>query len=220
MNHREQTHLRVCVRRALHALSLLLLPTVAPKNFSALTNSRAIPGRPGKSDADSSPLPYLSVLGAPALRFQEAPPPPDLSTRPAAAAPPVPALTLTETTVAQANLAAAHTSTPPPPVPAPAAESPAENAKPAPAPATSDPALAASKRSADGPAPTAPAKTAQPILPDESHPSVRPEDFLPYFQIPGAGGQPGVNVIMPAVPTASGSLPVPPSSATYTQSPK
>jgi hypothetical protein len=201
MNHREQTHLRAGVRRALHSLTLLLLPIVAPKALSAFTPNRARPDQPKESGSDQAPPPYLPVLGSPALRFQAAPPPPDLTSRPAAAAPPLPALSPTENTVAQANLAAAHPIASATPGKTP--EPPPESAKVAPVPGT-------------------PAKPAPPpILPDDSAPSVRPEDFLPYFQVPGAGRSPaGVNVIMPGVPGASGSLPVPPSSATYTQTPK
>ena len=49
-----------------------------------------------------------------------------------------------------------------------------------------------------------------PILPDDLRQPTRPEDFLPYFQLPG----PGVN---PGVPAPA---PLPPSSATYTQTPR
>jgi hypothetical protein len=69
-----------------------------------------------------------------------------------------------------------------------------------------------------------PAKPAGPrsILPDDTRPSVKPEDFLPFFQIPGTAKAPGeASLIIPAsalvAPTAS---PIPPSSATYTQTPK
>ena len=48
---------------------------------------------------------------------------------------------------------------------------------------------------------TSPAKApAQPIIRDDVKPPVHPEDFLPYFQVPGN--------------------PVPPSAAAYTQTPK
>ncbi len=49
--------------------------------------------------------------------------------------------------------------------------------------------------------PVAPSKSpAPPILRDDVKPLIHPEDFLPYFQIPNT--------------------PVPPSSASYTQTPK
>ncbi len=186
MNHREYTHLRVSVRRALHCLSLLLLPAALPKSLPAL--SRPEPGSRHPGESEPSPQPYLPVLGSPALRFQLAPPPPDLTTRPSAGAPPVPALTPTETAVAQANVAAANSATPV----APAASEPtSSHAQPAAVGATPTPAQ-----------PAVPAKpSAAPIIPDDVRPSVRPEDFLPYFQIPGTAAPP-----------------LPPSTATYTQS--
>ncbi len=55
------------------------------------------------------------------------------------------------------------------------------------------------------------------ILPDETRPQVRPEDFLPYFQAPGSGQHPNVDVVMP-VPWGTPVNPPPiPSSATYIQ---
>ena len=59
---------------------------------------------------------------------------------------------------------------------------PRDTGPPKPAPAVAQPSK---------PAPAA-------ILPDDTRPVIRAEDFLPYFQVPGA---------------------LPPSSATYTQSP-
>jgi hypothetical protein len=64
-------------------------------------------------------------------------------------------------------------------------------------------------------------RTPAPILPDNTRPTVHPEDFLPFFQFPLNRGQTGeVNVIMPlppAPPTPSGQ---PASSATYIQTPR
>lgn len=201
MNHREPPHLRVAVRRALHCLSLVLLPTLAPEGVHALPRSR--PPGSGPDLRNAEPNPYLPKLGAPALRFQEATPPPDLVVRPAAAAPPTPPLSPTETSVALANAAAAQSTVAP--------------TRPAP-----DPASAPAKPAAtETPAPASPpTKTPPPILPDAARPSVRPEDFLPYFQIPGAARNPSdVTIIAPAAinaPPPPAALP--PSSATYTQS--
>ncbi len=201
MNHRAHTHLRVGVRRALHCLTLMLLPAATPKNLPALTHSGATAGPPNTF----GPEPYLPALGAPALRFQLAAPPPDLTTRPAASAPPVPALSPTEATVVQANLAAAHSSAPEPITPTPPGQTVAVQT-PSPAPV----------------APTTPTKPAPPpILPDDTRHSVRPEDFLPYFQMPGSARLPNdINLIVPAGPSAPAPAPLPPSTATYTQSPK
>src|SRR5262245_32016758 len=112
MNHREPPPLSVGARRALRCLSLLLLPALAPKAAHSVPRSRpsrdpavALPG------ARPPAPPYLLTLGAPPLRFQRAPPPPDLVTHPAAGAPPVPPLPPTESTVAQANAAAVQSTT-------------------------------------------------------------------------------------------------------------
>jgi hypothetical protein len=72
------------------------------------------------------------------------------------------------------------------------------------------------------PAPVAGPKPPAAILPDDTRPAVRPEDFLPFFQVPGAAKSAGeVNVIMPAnALTTPPAAPLPRSSATYTQSPK
>lgn len=203
MNHREPPHLPVGARRALQCMSLLLLPAMASEAAPALPRQRLAPGQ-GPDARGSDPVPYLAVVGSPALRFQRStPPPPDLVARPAAAAPPVPHLTPTESSVAQANLAAVQSV---PQSGRPADEAPVTEIKPATAPA-----------------PTPVKATPPPILPDDTRPTVRPEDFLPYFQIPGSAKQANeVNVIMSpnAVTTSSGSIPVQPSSATYTQSPK
>lgn len=201
MNHREPPHLAAATRRALHCLSLLLLPTLVPTGADALPRGH-LPQEGTGSQRAAKPAPYLPIVGASPLRFQEATPPPDLVTRPPAAAPPRPALTPTENSVAIDNAAAAHSISNPPPD---AEASSASVAKPT-APA----------RETAGSAKTPPA-----ILPDDSRPAVRPEDFLPYFQIPGAARNPGdVTLLVPAASAAPAPAPLPPSSATYTQTPK
>lgn len=198
MNHREPPHLSAGTRRALHCLSLLLLPALAPDGAHALPRS---PTPAAGSGRRTDPQPYLPAMGAPLLRFQEAAPPPDLVTRPAAAAPPTPALTPTESSVAQANAAAARSTTvneapPLPPATPPVTET--TSTKPVPPPA----------------------KTPTPILPDSTRPSVRPEDFLPYFQIPGSAQTPSdVTLLVPAPKTPPAPAPLPPSSATFRQTP-
>ncbi len=195
MNHREPPPLSAGTRRALHCLSLILLPALATDGVQALPH-------PGQSESGRSrhaaPIPYLPVMGAPPLRFQEVLPPPDPVTRPVAAAPPVPALTPTESSVALANAAAARSAT-------------IVEASDA-VPVKTETVSAASK-------PVAPAKLPPAILPDSIRPTVRPEDFLPYFQVPGMPQASGD--IMPSAPK---SVPeparLPPSAATYRQSPK
>ncbi len=205
MNYREPPHLPAGVRRALHCLSLLLLPALAPEGVRALPHSGTPGGRLDLRNANVTP--YLPNLGAPPLRIQDASPPPDLVTRPAAAAPPTPALTPTETSVALENAAAARST----------AVTTEERIEPAPPPEQPE----APAAQAPVPAP-APEKTPPPILPDNARPTVRPEDFLPYFQIPGSSHRsPDVTLLVPAAPTAPApAATLPPSSATYTQSPK
>ena len=202
MNHREPPSLPTGVRRALRCLSLLLLPVLAPEAAPALPRHRQAFG-PGADGPGSDSLPYLTFVGAPPLRFQKATLPPDVIARPSAGAPPVPALTPTELAVALANADAARSATTSarPPEEAPSPDIKAETKPPAPAPTKPVPAA---------------------IMPDDMRPSVRPEDFLPYFQIPGSAKASGeARVIMPANAfTPPASTPLPPSSATYTQSPK
>ena len=201
MNLREPPHLPGGVRRALHCLTALLLQALAPDVAIALPRIR--PPGSGPDLRNAEPLPYLPRLNAPPLRFQEATPPPDLVTRPPAAAPPTPALSLTETSVAQANAAAAHTTGAGPPA-GDTSTKPDSGPPPNPAPAAS-PAQP-------------PAKPPVSILPDSVRPTVRPEDFLPYFQIPGSVRAPAdVTLGVPAAPSAPAPATLPPSSATYRQ---
>jgi hypothetical protein len=186
MNHREPTHPPTRVRKALHCLSLLLLPALAPASMLAATRLRVHPGLPaGQQEAE--PIPYLPAMGAPPLRFCTATPPSDLVARPPAAAPPLPALTRTESAVALANAAAAQS----------AAAHGTDKSR-------------AGENDATG---SAPKRPPLPILPDETRPQVRPEDFLPFFQVPGSAMPPGG-----MTPTRPATLP--PSSATYIQTPQ
>lgn len=201
MNHREHQRGPKSGRRALQCLALLL-SAFATENLPAAGRPRTGTGVP-IGPAGAGPTAYLPVLGAPTLRFAEVAPPPDLVARPPAGAPPRPALTVTEASVAQANAAAAQsttirTGTPPPPAPA------TPEASPSPGPA----------HEPEKPAPSA-------ILPDEIRPQVRPEDFLPFFQVPGSATQPGDVTLVVPVPRSVPTPPaLPPSSATYTQTQK
>jgi hypothetical protein len=59
------------------------------------------------------------------------------------------------------------------------------------------------------------------MIPDDARPTIRAEDFLPYFQIPGSAQQPSdVTLLVPAARSAPAPAAIPPSSATYTQTPK
>lgn len=135
--------------------------------------------------------PYLATVGSPALRFGEAIPPPDLSARPAAAAPPLPA----EEHAAPLVEPAKGDVTVVPPV-----------AKPVDLPASTDTTK------------VAPGKPPAEILPDDTRPKVRAEDFLPFFQFPGSGSANGdVTVVAPVPNSAPTAAPLPASSATYRQ---
>lgn len=208
MNHREPPHRAAGMGRALYYLSLMLVPALVPKIVSG--SSRHRPNADAALDlrgAEPVLLPYLAAIGPPPLRFQTLPPPPDLTVRPAAAAPPIPT-----SDHGDAPGASKHSD-----------ESPTSSTR-------ISPSLAASKRSDDAsnalPAPadkSAPTPTKAPppsILPDAAGPSIRPEDFLPYFQIPGSGKPGDVNLLVPAsfLQGAPAAAPIAPSSATYTQS--
>lgn len=164
-------------------LALCLLPAVA-------ISSPSVAPETGRRAASR---PYLTAVAAPALRFADPRPAPDLSVKPPGGAPPLPSTTT--------DLE--------PPVLAPTApDSPSPAKEPGPA--------------ADAPAPDAPVKppavTPPSILPDDTRSKVRPEDFLPFFQFPGSAANPDdVTVVVPGTltPPAPGTLP--PSSATYRQ---
>jgi hypothetical protein len=157
----------------------------------ALTPTHAT-GRVGA--ASSSP--YLLAVGAPPLRFRETPLPPKSVTRPPAGASPVLNGEVSTPTVApnRPDVLLA-----PPPASLAAADDPS---KPAAQPSLPQPPPAA-------------------IIPDDTRPNVRPEDFLPFFQLPGTANAPvGVTVIAPVPQAAPTPATLPVSSATYTQSPR
>ncbi len=161
------------IRQTLRGLGLLLLSGLGPEAISDQYRHRTGPPFGGRMTAKES-APYLPAIGSPGLRFREPEPVPAMIVRPVAVGSPMPGLNVIETTVAVANTTASlgplnptQGSVDPANVP-PVEQKPTPTKKPAPA-----------------------------ILPDDAKPPVRPEDFLPYFQIPGA---------------------VPPSSATYQQS--
>ena len=196
MNHREPPHPSAAMRRALLRLSLLL------STAGTLPSAHAMPRLPviTFSDRVAEATPYLRFNGAPPLRFAQAPAPAKAQGVPSpTAATSAPAATETSATTADAN--------------------------PAPAAGTTSAALtealtegaAASAKNPDTPARKSPA----PILQDEMRPTVRAEDFLPFFQIPASARKPGdVTLIVPGIPTPPAPGTLQPSSATYTQSPK
>jgi len=156
----------------------LLLPALASKVSTQATSLPLPLDGPTPLVPEESDRPYLAFVGPPPLRFEDLLPPPDLSTHPAAGAPPK---------VAEREEAAAHA----------AAKA---------ASVASTPVRPILAKAAPAAAPRGP--TVPPILPDDVPAQVRPEDFLPYFQFPGAGSADSAS-------TAPRSIP--PSSATYTQ---
>jgi len=184
MNFRAQTWRAASVRQVGICLvsMLLLVPALAAPSLSSEARTAWVS------------RPYLTVVVAAPLRFEESPAPPHVS--------PV--------------LAAAPAETPrpvlspgPAPEPSGAKEPMTEHAALTP----SVPPVSGTSAPGTSPKdkPEKPAKPPPAILPDEIQPKVRPEDFLPFFQFPGSNAGPS-DVAPPPEP---GKLP--PSSATYRQ---
>lgn len=170
----------------------LLLPALASK-----VSTRNSPTARNASHHKGVPtLPYLMVIGPPELRFETPIPPPELSAPATAAPPPKPR-------PGQDRKSDVI-------VPVPIIPAPVPVAAPAPAPAApSAPSVSVATTDA---APAARPPSPPPILGDDVRPQVRPEDFLPYFQYPGAGTR-GRDSSMPGQPP-----PLPRSTATYQES--
>lgn len=140
--------------------------------------------------SDAMSRPYLSAIGSPALRFGEAIPPPDLTVRPPAGPPP--------------QLSEEHSAVTP--------EVTKQDVT-----VTAPPPGAAVEIGTPDPSRSAPAKIPAAILPDDTRPKVRAEDFLPFFQFPGNTPANGDVTVVAPVPTAPTAAPLPASSATYRQ---
>lgn len=196
------------LRQASHCLALLLLPALAPGFSRAMPRPRVTPGPEVAVQRRHLPQPYLRVVGAPPLRFVEVAPPPDLVTRPPAAGKP-PGLADNHETELDPSSEIMDDS-----APETASATEVVDAMPvaSPPPDTATPA----SRVPTAPAPSGPA----PILPDDTRPSLRPEDFLPFFQLPGTSSvSADVTVIAPVPRQAPAPPALPPSSATYRQTP-
>ena len=182
--------------RLLRCLSFLLLPALAS---DATPGPRSLTrANVPLSDGEASTL-YLPIVGPPPFRFAQAPPPPDLSTRPAPAAPPLPSV-MEE--IAATNAASAKPGSPPVPNNAAASDqrptTPVEVAPVVPEPTVKRP----------------PARETPALLPDDTQHDVRPEEILPFFQFPGAGG---TTIVVPGVPASPEPTRLPVSSAVYRQ---
>lgn len=192
MNHSKPPHLPVDYRRVLQLAALLLIPAYAPTH-----------SKPAGPRGTSESTPYLVALGSSPLRFREEAPTPIFAKPPAAAAPRIQADDANAVqAIAESNSTAAASVRPDVILPAQKTTDELDE-------------VAAPAR-ANNPPPPPPA-----IIPDDTRPAVRPEDFLPFFQLPGSGSAPAdVRVIVPVpgnVPTSAIRLPI--SSATYNQTP-
>jgi hypothetical protein len=184
------------LHRSLRVISLLLLQhALVPLGTDAHAHMR-LPSNPENDRNDTDSRPYLKVSGNLPLRFAAAPRPIPLLPVKAAVAAEIPQ------SVPAASSSPAETPVASTLAPAPAAEV-KEPATPAPTVETSPTTIPAN----DKPVPS--------ILPDDTHPSTRAEDFLPFFQFPSGKD---VTVVVPASAArapAPGHLPA--SSATYQQ---
>lgn len=171
------------LRRAFRVTSILLLqPALAQVGAEARMR---LPNHPEYTEADTGlSRPYLRVAGALPLHFKSAPAPiPTMATKPST--PPAP----------------------PPPVTndAPSAPKPEITFHEAPTNVPSADPIAT-------PTPPPVYKTVPAIIPDDTRPVARPEDFLPYFRFPASA-----NVSVPTPSGVSQPGPLPASSATYQQ---
>jgi hypothetical protein len=165
--------------------------------------SEATPRARPQSMRSSSPLPegdgssaYLPVIGPPPLRFAQAPPPPDLSTRPAATDPPRPSA---EEEIAAANAASVKSTAV---SPGDAIGSDQRQMSPVETAPTTPPAPVKAPGNRETPA----------ILPDETQHDTRPEEVLPFFQFPGSSR---TTIVVPPVQTSNEPTRLPVSSAVY-----
>lgn len=187
MNFRVYNRYVECLRRLSYYCFLGATSTLAGKSAERYFAADPNFGPPPIEQQGPS-HPYLTVVGPPPLRFQDAPPVSSLlEPRPKDKA---------ITKGAPPGLVHAGSSGPP---------------------ASLSPSGPRTKLSTPGQAPAAnedkagstgtPAEVVEPsIIPDEMRQRVRPEEFLPFFQLPGSG-DPG-----PGKPAN-----IPPSSATYRQ---
>ncbi len=198
MNHREPPLSPAGLSKALNCLLLVLLPATATDNAFAL--SRIRPPGSGPELHHAGAIPYLSTVGAPPLRFRSPPPIPTPSVPLESHLPPPP------------RDASEDVTTLPNERPTPSDSSAASN--PEINPSTGEPANFQ-------PLLPGPIKEPQPIMRDSLTPTIRAEDFLPFFQIPGAGrASADVTLLVPVAPAAPAApASIPPSSATYRQTP-
>lgn len=178
-------------RRAWLYLSLLL-PSLASEVAQPPPPAIYRQDAPSDRPRHGRTRPYLLSIGPPQLRFQDAAPPPEAPAQPA----PVSIPKAQSIDAAANNTGSQDVSLRRPP---PTAEQ-----------------AAAAQAGREQNHPTAPAAPSGPpiqaIPPDDASPKVRPEDFLPYFQFPGADTQTSDS----SAPSAQAApRTIPPSTATY-----
>jgi hypothetical protein len=169
-------------------LALGLLPSAGP----------AAPTFAPETEGSWVSRPYLTVVAAFPLRFEErpAPPPVRLVTTDTSGRPQTPAVQ-PPATLGQPQSSPAESKR---------AEAPVLPSTNSSSPASSNPPPKEKPEKPTSPPPA--------ILPDDTRPKVRPEDFLPFFQFPVSGANQEDVTVVPA-PTEPGKLP--PSTATYRQ---
>jgi hypothetical protein len=171
----------------IRCLALALLPATHPEALALSLAPRSagtpIPNRPGGTLYDiPRSRPYLPIVGPPSLRFQDELPPPDLTTQPPAADPPV--LGGLRAELAVANRESVVTA---------AFADPNEDIS---IPVLAVPEAEEASRKPQGAGYTPPSNPVS-ILPDDTRRDVGAGDIIPFFQFPGASGQPGVSIAIP-----------------------
>jgi len=187
MNFRANKPYMVCLRKVWYYCCFGFVPALAGKTIERYYADMGKGAAPIELEQLGPSHPYLKVIGSPPLRFEEPPLPLGPTEQTPVAPPPNPA------TVPRP--AAARSAGAPPPPPA----KPSAPGGPKPDSASGDTVTSAGPASHDQALPS--------IIPDEMRPRVRPEEFLPFFQMPGSGQ--GDAPSPEAPPT------LPPSSATY-----
>ncbi len=187
MNFRANKPSMVRLRKVWYYCCFGFAPALAGKTIERYYADAAKEAAPTELEQLGPSHPYLMVIGSPPLRFQEPSLPLGSMEQTPVALPPNPA------TVPK-PVSARSTGAPPPPVKPSAPGGPKPNSAPG------DTITSAGQ-------PAGHDQVLPSIIPDEMRPRVRPEEFLPFFQLPGSGQQ---DAPAPEAPST-----LPPSSATY-----
>ncbi len=202
---------RLRVRPSPRYLALLLLPVLAPEYASAAPRPRPSAGLAVRFFPEP-PIAYLRHIDPVPLRVRPAPLPPAPWSRtlePVASEVVDPAAT--EPGVAEASAISPFEQPTSPAASGLIAEgAPLATTTPAPETLSENPKPGAERD----------VRPSAPILIDDLRPTVRPEDFLPFFLLPGThSGDAATTVVVPVPRQAPAPAVQPPSSATFTRSP-